>query len=335
MRITNYVGVIMILVFAIGCKDDPSKTGTDKPSLTTKVNVPEFNADSAYAFIQKQVDFGPRVPNTTEHQACAYWLENKLKSYTPTVYTQEGAAVRYDATPLTFKNIIARFNPKKRRRVLLSAHWDTRFIADADSSRQHEPIDGANDGGSGVGVLLEIARIISEDSINLGVDIVLFDAEDQGQPRDGGGFPIQDDTWCLGSQYWAKKPVPKNYKANYGILLDMVGDKDAVFTKEGVSTYFAPGVIDKVWRTAQKLGYGSYFINTETDPITDDHLYINEILNLPTIDIIHKDPNTDSFAQSWHTHDDNMSRIDKNTLSAVGETVLTVLYYDSVGKTIY
>ena len=331
------IAVVIGLITSNGCKTDgPNQSNqTDKP-LASKVSVPAFNADSAFYFIEQQVAFGPRTPNSEAHQACGNWLESKLKSYTPYVSVQEGNVIRYDATTLNFKNIIARFNPSKKRRVLLCAHWDTRFIADQDQERQTEPIDGANDGGSGVGVLLEIARIIARDSINLGIDIILFDAEDQGQPQDGGGFPKQDETWCLGSQYWSKNPVPKNYKASYGILLDMIGDKEAVFTKEGVSQYFAPGVIDKLWRTAQNLGYSGYFTNDETDPIIDDHMYINEILkSTPTIDIIHRNPHTDSFAETWHTHHDNIEHIDKNSLAAVGETVLTVLYYDAAGKKYY
>ena len=333
-NITKYL-LLGIFVFLFACKPD-GESDKQQTTLVEKIAVPKFNADSAYQFIQSQVDFGPRVPNSKEHMACGKWLESTLKRYTNFVYTQEGNAIRYDGQPLRFKNIIARFNPERRRRILLCAHWDTRFMADQDSTRQKEPIDGANDGGSGVGVLLEIARTISQDSIQLGIDIILFDAEDQGQPRDGGGFPLQDHTWCLGSQYWSNNTIPKNYKANFGILLDMVGDKDAVFTLEGTSTYFAPGVIDKIWKTGQKLGYNGYFVNNETDPLTDDHLYINQILKrVPTIDIIHRNPDSDQFASSWHTHNDNMDRIDKNTLAAVGNTVLTTLYYEAVGKQYY
>ena len=193
------------------------------------------------------------------------------------------------------------------------------------------PIDGANDGASGVAVLLEIARIIKEQPIDLGVDIVLFDVEDYGQPQ-FSNLPQKQHSWALGSQYWAKKPHVPGYAARYGILLDMVGGKGSKFRKEGTSLQFAASVVNKVWKAAADAGYSSYFLFEKTRPITDDHYYVNLYSGIPTIDIIHLGPGGNQpFHPSWHTPDDNIEVIDKNVLKAVGQTVLEVLYREDKG----
>jgi Zn-dependent M28 family amino/carboxypeptidase len=318
----------------IACGDGEQKEPEAKETQKTETNVQqsfkeasEFNSDSAYYYIEKQVLFGSRVPNSKEHAQCAEWLKNKLASFDGwEVQIQEFKAKAFDDKILNGKNIIASFNKDAPKRILLFAHWDTRPFADQDTKDKNKPIPGANDGGSGVGVLLEIARQISLNPIAVGVDIVLFDAEDYGQP-DGTMMPRKPDTYCLGSQHWAKNPHVPGYRANYGILLDMVGAKDATFTMEATSMYYASNVVEKVWAVAHKLGYGNYFLYKRTDGITDDHYYVNAIAGIPSIDIIQHDPETRSnFGKYWHTHDDNMNIIDRNTLKAVGQTLLQVLY---------
>ena len=188
-----------------------------------------------------------------------------------------------------------------------------------------KPIDGANDGGSGVGILLEIARQLKNKAPEIGVDIVLFDVEDQGQPDNGSRYI--PDTYCLGSQYWAKNPHIKGYDAQAGILLDMVGAKDAVFTLEGTSINYASDFMRQVWDMAIKLKHSNHFKFQKTKQLTDDHLYINKLAGIPTIDIIQYDYATPSgFGAYWHTHDDTMEVISKETLQAVGETVLAIVY---------
>lgn len=322
----------MSLIVACG-ESEQKKTETKDGQKTENKEqqsfkqAPEFNSDSAYYYIEKQVAFGPRVPNSKEHAACAEWLKNKLASFNGwEVQIQEFKARAFDDKILNGKNIIASYNKDASKRILLFAHWDTRPFADQDSKDKNKPIPGANDGGSGVGVLLEIARQISLNPINIGVDIILFDAEDYGQPE-GTMIPRKPDTYCLGSQHWAKNPHVPGYKAYYGILLDMVGAKDATFTMEATSMYYASNVVEKVWAVAHKLGYGNYFLYKRTDGITDDHYYVNAIAGIPSIDIIQHDPETRSnFGKYWHTHDDNMDVIDRNTLKAVGQTLLQVLY---------
>ncbi len=328
------MGIFMAtLLFITACNGSQQKSGGKTISLAEqimKAEAPVFNPDSAYYFIEKQVVFGPRVPNTNAHSQCAWFLMQTLGNYTTNLDVQEAKVRAYDGTVLNIKNIIGSFNTNAKDRILLCAHWDTRPFADhdPDPANHFTPIPGANDGASGVGVLLEIARQISLNPLNIGIDIILFDAEDYGehqsiQARTG-------DYWALGAQYWAKNPHINNYNARLGILLDMVGASDAVFTMEATSMYHAPDVMKKVWDIAHQIDMGSYFSYKRTNAIVDDHTYINEIANIPTIDIIHYGENSyTGFFEHWHTVNDNMDVIDKNTINAVGQTVLTFLYLEN------
>jgi len=297
------------------------------------ITVPSFNSDSAYYFIQKQVDFGPRVPNSDGHKICSDFLINQLKSYGASIKEQEFTEQAYDGTMLHLKNIIASYNTSAHKRILLAAHWDTRPYADKDIEGRYEPIEGANDGASGVGVLLEVARILNKNELpDVGLDIIFFDGEDYGEHEDVENVPMKNGLvqiwWCLGSQYWADHPHVPKYSAYYGILLDMVGARNARFFKEGGSMQFAPKVVNKVWATARSLGYSNYFVSTNSPGIMDDHIFVNRDAKIPMIDIVEYDPNSPSyyFGQYHHTKKDNMSIIDKQTLQAVGETVLYTIY---------
>jgi hypothetical protein len=287
----------------------------------------EFDAASAYGYVKKQVEFGPRVPNTPAHAACADWFVKTLKQWTPDVVVQSFQAKAFDGKVLDGKNIIASFNVEAKDRILLCAHWDSRPFADhdPDPANQYKPVLGANDGASGVAVLLEVARQLSHRKPASGIDIVLFDLEDYGEHRGWRGN-ASPDSWCLGSQYWARNPHRPGYAARFGILLDMVGASDAVFPMDGTSMYFAPAVMKKVWEVARGLGYSKYFLAMETDPLIDDHLYINQIARTPTVDIIHYDSDRGGFPASWHTVGDTLDKIDIDTLRAVGRTVLAVIF---------
>ncbi|ALI99335.1 M28 family peptidase [Rufibacter tibetensis] len=321
------------LLLAAGLPACEKKTNTETATAeqptaaTAAVNVPAFNADSAYQFVAKQVSFGPRVPNTPAHRACGDYLISKLEGYGGTLQVQSFTANAYDGTALSLRNIMAQFNPKASKRILLAAHWDTRHVADKDPQNPTKPMDGANDGASGVGVLLEIARQLQANPLqrNVGVDIMLFDGEDYGQPDNAGEY--KEDTWCLGSQYWAKNLMPKGYTANYGILLDMVGAKGSRFAREETSRAYAGDVVEKVWRTANQIGYSNYFPFQDSPGITDDHTYVIQHTNIRMADIIAYDPNSPDgfFGPYHHRQTDNMDIIDRNTLKAVGQTVLHVV----------
>lgn len=331
-RICTILMVSWLLFF--GCES--SNKSVDQAAgrrLKKAITVPSFNSDTAYYFIQKQVDFGPRVPNTDAHKVCGDYLVQEFTSYGATVTQQDFSFQAYNGTVLYLKNIIAAYNPKAKKRILLAAHWDTRPFADKDLTDKYAPFDGANDGGSGVGVLLEVARIMSEnEKPNIGIDIILFDGEDYGEHEEVEKTPLKNGLvqiwWCLGSQYWADNPHIPKYSAYYGILLDMVGARNARFFKEGGSMQFAPKVVKKVWDTARSLGYSNYFINTNSPGIMDDHIFVNRDAKIPMIDIVEFTPNSRSyyFGDYHHTKKDNMSIIDKQTLQAVGETVLYTIY---------
>ena len=300
--------------------------GVSNPAKT-EVYAPAFDADSAYAYVAQQVAFGPRVPNTPEHAACALWLASELKRHGAEVTVQEGRARAFDGTILNMKNIVGTFHPESRDRILLFAHWDTRPFADKDTVRLREPIDGANDGASGVGVLLEIARQLGLEAADVGVDIVFFDAEDYGRPE---WLPAIEDgykTWCLGSQFWAANPHRIGYRARFGILLDMVGAGDAVFHQEGTSLRYAPHVVRKIWKRAADLGFGDRFNSSPTPPTVDDNLFVSELAGIPSANIV--DYRTQvrpmGYGPFHHTHADNMDVIDRETLAQVGATVLSVV----------
>ena len=309
---------------------DTSNTPNKKDDIIIeykKIFIPKFNEDSAYYYVQKQVDFGPRVISSPAWLNCSKWLEKKLLSYTKNVQIQESIIKTYDNKQHTFKNIIASFNPQKENnRIALFAHWDSRHIADHDTKNTDQPILGANDGGSGVAVLIELARQFSEHPPEIGVDIILFDAEDYGQPENSK-YDNMPNSWCLGSQYWSKNTHTRNYTPRYGILLDMVAGKNATFYKEGYSRQFAYSITDKIWTQAKELGYGKYFIDKNGPEIIDDHYYVNSIAEIPTVNIIEHDPSTkNGFNKHWHTHKDDMNNIDKKTLHAVGQTLLNIIY---------
>ena len=264
--------------------------------------------------------------STKAWDECSKYLATKLKSFDAVVKIQKAPIKTYDGKEHVLRNIIASFSIERNSRIALFAHWDSRHVADHDTINQNQPILGANDGGSGVGVLLEIARNISKKNPEIGVDIILFDAEDYGQPENSS-YPIMTDSWCLGSQYWSKNPHTTNYYAKYGILLDMVGSEKARFRKEGISSYYASNIIEKVWGMAHQSGYSDYFIYKSSPQIMDDHYYVNTLAGIPTVDIIEFDPATETnFNKHWHTHADNMNNINRQTLKAVGQTVLNVIY---------
>jgi hypothetical protein len=334
LKILAFAFVLSTVLVETGCKSD-SSTSTTSSSETEEfqpVPVPKFDRDTAFSFVAKQVAFGPRVPNTEAHRKCKDWLVSQFKAYGLTVLEQAFAATAYTGKKLNGVNIIAQYKPEAPKRILLAAHWDSRHIADSPfaTERKNEPIAGADDGGSGSGVLLEIARQLQANPADLGVDFILFDAEDHGDDNDANPKP---ESWCLGAQHWSKNIVPPGYRPKYGILLDMVGAKGARFLKEGVSTTFAPGLTDKVWKLAQNLGYTNYFFNEKANPITDDHFFVNTIAKIPMIDIIGKSNQTETgFGAHWHTHNDNMDVIEPRTLHVVGQTMLELIYREAAGK---
>ena len=299
-------------------------------TMTIQPIGPTFMADSAFRFCQQQCDFGPRVMNSEAHEQCGRWIISKFSQFGMTVTTQQAVLKGYDGTPLKSTNIIASYLPEHNDRLLLCAHWDSRPWADndPDEANHKTPVMAANDGASGVAVMLEIARLLSADTLKLGVDFVCFDAEDWGVPQWSETMDT-GDSWALGAQYWAANcPKQQAKKYRFGILLDMVGGQGAQFYKEGMSVQYAPNIVDKVWRAAQIVGFGSMFPAQTGGNITDDHIPVNRVAKIPCIDIIpyYPDCQQSSFGPTWHTVLDDMEHIDRNTLQAVGQTVVQVLF---------
>lgn len=316
--------VLVTLVFLTAC--------TQKQAVVSR---PSFCADSAYVYIERQMAFGPRVPNSAAHMQCAVWLIEQLRAFGAEVELQKGQMPDYRGNMQQIYNIIGHFSTPEtasRPHILLGAHYDTRPWCDEeeDYADRFYNVPGANDGASGVGVLLEVARQIGqrmseEGGIATPVDIVFFDVEDMGTPQFYTGTE-REDTWCLGSQLWATNYAGKEDRPVYtfGIVLDMVGAPEAVFPKEMYSTRYADNYQQQIWRKAEQLGYGAMFINQQSYPITDDHYYVNTIAGIPCVDIIHYDVrNATGFAHWWHTRNDDLSNICKPTLQAVGEVVMS------------
>ena len=319
--------LLILPLVVVACKSN--KSAGD--GVAYQQTSPEFCVDSAYSYIAKQCSFGPRTMNSVAHDSCAEWIAEKFEQLGAKVTFQDADLHLYDGTPVRSRNIIAQINPDAPVRVMICSHWDSRPWADNDndSLKHHTPIDGANDGASGVAIMMEIARQVQLQGdtcrLQVGLDLVCFDAEDCGTPQFDDDGEDHEDTWCLGSQYWGEQRVSAGYCPRYGILLDMVGGGNSEFCKEALSLRYAPMVVDKVWNTAQLLGFGKYFKNENGGGVTDDHLQVNNS-GIPCIDIIGNDTESSHFPRTRHTINDNISHIDKPTLNAVGQTVMEVLW---------
>ena len=334
---TTGIAALLVAAIAYGWSTiaaltSPSPETEDVEALEKTNPVgPVFDADSAYAFCQQQCDFGPRAMNTKGHDDCRAWIVEKFKQYGCHVIEQHADLTGYDGTVLKSTNIMAQYRPEQTTRILLCAHWDSRPWADndPDEANWHKPILAANDAASGVAVMMEVARLLQANPLasNIGVDFVCLDAEDWGTPQWEEDQTNSADSWALGSNYFAQN-LPEGYEARYGILLDMVGGQGAQFYQELMSLQYAPAIVKKVWRASRQAGYGSFFPKKEGGRITDDHIPLNQYAHIPTIDIIpyYPDCAQSSFGPTWHTLNDNMEHIDRNTLKAVGQTVVQVLW---------
>ncbi|MEO1022534.1 MAG: M28 family peptidase [Bacteroidota bacterium] len=315
--------LVLALTLVLGCAQQKSSDGPQLQFIDKGRPVPAFNADTAYHFIERQLADGPRVPNTYGHARTRVFLEQTLTRFAGEgmVYSQEFTHPGYSDT-LELANIIGAFNPTATDRIMLCAHWDTRPRADEDTTRTTDAIEGADDGGSGVAVLLELARMFSENPPPVGVDIILFDGEDYGTSGDLSRY-------FLGSRYWSSNPPVPGYQPRFGILLDMVGAKGAQFPKEEYSMSYAPNLVEEVWSIAAEQGFETLFLNEKGAGVLDDHYIVNQITRMPIINIINHERGEDGniqFGSHWHTHADDISIIDPNVMQAVGEVLAELIY---------
>lgn len=320
-----------ILFLLAACNNKNQQPTSTTETDYTAVVIPNFCADSAYKYTDDQLSFGPRIPGRKGHDECAHFLARKMGRWCDTVIMQSFSATLWNGQTARGQNIIASFDPQKEHRVLLAAHWDSRMWADQDpdSSQHHNPILGANDGASGVATLMEMARIMSSQRPDVGIDFIFFDLEDQGAPYWSENY--EDNTWCKGSQYWAQHPHRPYYRANYGILFDMIGTEQPRFTKEEVSRNYAPGVTNKLWKAAAAIGHSNVFVDANTPPILDDHLYVNQIIGIPMVDIVQNSVDR-SFFKHWHTLGDNLDAVNPQSLKIVADVTMKVIYADFPSK---
>ena len=353
MKTSFLLAVFMPLLLA--CCTTRKSQGTQQYSVSI-----EFNADSAYAFCAAQCNFGPRTMNSEAHERCRQWIQQKFEQYGYQVQLQQADLRGYDGTILKSTNIIATTAPattpagspsattpagspsattpagSPSGRILICTHWDSRPWADndPDEANWRQPVLAANDGASGVAVMLELARLLQQnDSACYAVDFVCFDAEDWGVPQ--WSNQVDGESWALGSQYWAaayqsnvNSPQPTVNRYQFGILLDMVGGQGAKFYREYYSMQYARNIVERVWQAAAAAGYGSIFPYKDGGGVTDDHVPVNEKAGIPCIDIINHYPDCEqsSFGPTWHTVSDDMQHIDANTLKAVGQTLVQLIY---------
>lgn len=320
--ISSALSIIALSIAGCSSAAKSNSNAAEAESATAQMPSVDFCADSAYAFVEAQCAFGPRVPGTVAHSRCGDYLVQHLKKYGALVTEQKAKLKAFDGTTLNMRNIIASINPNAEKRILLLAHWDCRPWADSDSELANHalPVMGANDGASGVGVLLEICRALHNRPAQVGVDIMLVDDEDWGNHNG------DEDSWALGTQYWTKNMHSQGYRPAFGILLDMVGAYGASFYQEYYSTSYAQSVVTEVWNIAHRLGYGALFPKERGGGITDDHVFVNRA-GIPCIDIIDMRPGTEhGFFPHWHTTADTMQSIDPATLKAVGSVVLALIY---------
>ena len=323
---------ILHLTFCIALVSCGRTTGGSTQRDTIPMQpCPQFVAGNAMQYIEKQCKLGARVPGTQAWKACGDSIAAWFSAMGLTVTEQNTTVTVYDGTKVPCRNIKASIHPETTDRILLCAHWDSRPWADNDPNllNHKTPVMAANDGASGVAVMLELARILSqEEAVKTGIDFVCFDVEDYGTPQWAfDGQEREESTWCLGSKVWCEQAAQNGYQARFGILFDMVGGRGSTFSKELVSMHYAQPVVELLWNTAHQIGYGQFFSLDEGSTLIDDHVNVNQITHVPCIDIIpyHTD-GPSPFGPTWHTVNDDMQHLDKNTLEAVGQTLVQLIF---------
>jgi hypothetical protein len=275
----------------------------------------EFSGPTAFAYIQTQVGYGPRIPGTEAHQRERQWLDSLLRSRADTLVTQEWKHVTAKGDTLPLTNFLARFNPKAEKRILYLAHWDSRPTSDSPLSRDStKPVLGANDGGSGVALLLGVADVLKRAPPAIGVDLLFVDGEDYGD------FTKSPNDVLIGSRYYGAHQVGR--KPLYAVLFDLIADKDLQIYQEGNSLIGAPEVVELVWDTAKDLGYGGYFISSPRHTLIDDHLELQKA-GIRAIDVV------DFDYPAWHTVYDTIDKVSAASLQIVGDVAVALIRRES------
>jgi hypothetical protein len=272
----------------------------------------EFDGAAAFGYIQTQVAFGPRVPGTPAHEKMGDWLDSLLSQRADTVIVQSWTHVTTGGKRLPLRNFVARFNPAAEKRLLLLAHWDSRPVSDSPISRDSgHAVMGANDGGSGVALLLGVADVLKRTPPAIGVDLLYADGEDYGD------FTETPADVLIGSRYYGAHQV-QGPQPLYAVLFDLVADKDLQIYQEGNSLVGAPEVVELVWDTAKDLGYAGYFIASPRHTLIDDHLELQKA-GIRAIDVV------DFDYPAWHTQYDTIDKVSPSSLQVVGDVAVALV----------
>ncbi|HAB89069.1 MAG TPA: peptidase [Bacteroidetes bacterium] len=318
-----YPWFIVIICCLAACQSDLDKKISQLQDVElTNPEIP-FNRDSALSFVAKQVDFGPRVPNLPSHSNCADYLINKLSSYGLSVKVQEAEVENFRGDSLSLRNIIAQYQPQHKTRIALICHWDTRPYADreTDFAQQKMLPDGANDGGSGTAIMLEIARLTQKTDVDLGIDFFFFDGEETGPPEYDTSYAQTMNSYCLGSQYYCENPL-LNMHQEVGVLLDIVGGQKAKFTLEHHSVNQAYQPMLTFWALGHNLGFGQYFLEEKTRFVgNDDHVELHKCSDVPIFALMEYDDSRQSYNTHQHKMSDNIENVSKESLYRVGGTL--------------
>jgi hypothetical protein len=300
-----------VATFACGRADGEANADAAQPAVTS---YPRFDGSSAYELVRRQVAFGPRIPGSQGHREMAAWVEAYLAERADTVVVQRFTHVTTTGDTLPLINYLARFRPDATPSVLLLAHWDTRPYSDQARNLvdREKPVPGANDGASGTAILLELASMMRDSGPPRAVDLLLVDGEDYGDFTD-------DRDVFLGSRYFAAN-LPDGFGPEFGVLLDMVGDRDLDLYVEGYSNSYAPEVVDRIWNIAHNMGFGDIFHRSIGTSIRDDHMPLNEA-GIPTINVI------DFYDYPyWHTPEDTPDKVAASSLEVVGSVMTRLIY---------
>ena len=272
----------------------------------------EFDGQRALEDVATQLAFGPRIPGTPGHTATGDWILQRLEATADSVVVQSFEHVTLEGDTLALRNFLGRFRPNAERRILYVAHWDTRPVADQSRNlgAQQQPVPGANDGASGVAVLLGVADALKARAPDIGVDLLFVDGEDYGDF--GRGVDV-----LLGSRYYADN-LPPGALPEFAVVWDMVGDRDLEVPQEGNSMLAAPAVVRRVWEVAAELGYGRHFPDRAGRPITDDHVSLHAV-GIKAIDVI------DFDYEYWHTTEDTLDKVSAESLQVIGDVAMALL----------
>ncbi|HEX9309392.1 MAG TPA: M28 family peptidase [Gemmatimonadaceae bacterium] len=306
--------VILMLCALAACKGDAKEGSAAQRSARPTATTTGFSGSSAYSYAKAQVDFGPRVPGSSAAKKAGDWIIEQMQRRADTVIVQSFTYTTADGKKLALRNILARFRPDLPERVLYLTHWDSRPISESATTEAEKkmPVPGANDGASGVGMFVALGDILRKTKPTVGVDLLFTDGEDYGQ------FGPPEVDVLIGSKYFAAHLPSPNYKPLYGVLWDMIGDKDLRIPYEMNSFQQAPEVVSRVWQTAADLGYSDVFVQESGGLITDDHV---PLLNagLRVIDVI------DLTYAPHHTPYDTMDKISARSLAIVGDVATALV----------